>query len=435
MNKTLILDFLTGKKTWKYYKLFNKTQWFSDEELKKLQIEKLKKLLLHCYQNVPYYTSIIDKNQIDIFNFDTIEILEKFPIITKEVLQENFNEVLPRNNDSIKGVKTGQTGGTTGNILYKRNDSNSRSAVWAAFKRYEDWMKLGENSKTLILMGGHVKKATLKNKIKDFLINTYKNAVTVDIYDTSDATIEKVIAYLDSNKFTHLRAYPQFLFAVALKLKSLNKTYDIEAISSTAEAVQLEHRLLFKEVFNSEVYDQYGCGEVGGIAFECDKHEGLHIAEEHVIIEVNSKNEMLITDLDNYTMPFIRYWNADEAILSDQKCSCGRESQLIKQIVGRTCDYVIGKNNEYLHWAYFWHLIFDSNVAEKRNLKKFQIVQNDLEKITIKLISDELSESERDFIISDMRKRLGEVVIDFVYEDNIENSKTGKYRPVINNLL
>ena len=60
----------------------------------------------------------------------------------------------------------------------------------------------------------------------------------------------------------------------------------------------------------------------------------MHIAEEHVVItESNEKKELMVTDLDNYALPFIRYWNADQAILSNETCSCGRQSQLIKQVM------------------------------------------------------------------------------------------------------
>jgi len=161
----------------------------------------------------------------------------------------------------------------------------------------------------------------------------------------------------------------------------------------------------------------------------------LHIAEERVVLEINELNELIITDLDNYTMPFIRYWNADQAIISDKLCSCGRKSKLLKQIMGRTCDYVVGIQGQFLHWAYFWHLIFDSHVAEKRNLRKFQIVQRTPHTIVMRLVADPLSNEEIDFITSDIKKRLGNMEITINYEKDIENTATGKYRPVINHLL
>jgi phenylacetate-coenzyme A ligase PaaK-like adenylate-forming protein len=59
-------------------------------------------------------------------------------LLTKEIIQENYDDFTPLNISQIKGVKTSQTGGTTGNILLKRNDASSRSSAWGSYKRYED---------------------------------------------------------------------------------------------------------------------------------------------------------------------------------------------------------------------------------------------------------------------------------------------------------
>lgn len=435
MNKVKLLDFITGKKVSEFYKFYKETQWYSESDLKNLQITKLKKLLMHCYNNVPYYRTIIDQNKIDIINFDSLDVLEGFPILTKELIQGNYENFIPTNIGQIKGVKTSQTGGTTGNILLKRNDANSRSSVWGSFKRYEDWMGLQSNKKVLYLMGGHVKKSSLKQDLIARAKRLYRNSDTVDIYNTSDQTFDYVIYLLQKNQYSMIRSYPQFLFSVAKKLDEMGLKFIIDKISTTAEPVMPEHRQLFKKVFGAEVFDQYGCGEIGGIAYECNRHEGLHITEEHVIIEANVQNELIITDLDNYSMPFIRYWNADQAILIDEKCSCGRSSRLIKQIMGRTCDYIVGINGQFLHWAYFWHLIFDSNISVNRKLRKFQIVQKTKNSITIRLVADPLSDVEKEFMINDIVSRLGAIEVNFVYETHIENTKTGKYRPVVNDLI
>jgi phenylacetate-CoA ligase len=271
----------------------------------------------------------------------------------------------------------------------------------------------------------------LKSKINALL----NNSISVNIYNTSDETNKNVINLLDNHQFSHIRSYPQFLYSVAEKMEDIGKAYNIKSISTTAEPIMSNQRDLFRKVFNAEVYDQFGCGEIGGIAYECNHHEGMHIAEERVILELNDRNEIIVTDLDNFTMPFIRYWNADQAVIAHENCSCGRKSRLIKYIMGRTCDYVTGLNNEFLHWAYFWHLIFDSNIAKNRNLKKFQVVQESKDEIIIRLVSDPLSPIETEFFISDIQKRLGLMKVTFSYDHDIENTKTGKYRPVINKLI
>lgn len=436
MDITKLTDILTGKNIAGYYKEYSKTQWYSDEQMQAYQLIKLQKLVSHCYYNVPYYTKIMDERGITPNDVISLDFVKSFPLLTKEIIKANYQDFIPKNLGSIQGVKTSQTGGTTGNILFKRNDANTRSSIWASFKRFtEEWMNIAESNKKLILMGGHVMGSSLKEKVKKKAISILSNSVSFSPYDTSEQNTENIIRALQENSFEQIRSYSQFLYQFSLKLKQKGLKFNVKAITTTAEPLMPEHRKLFKEIFNAEIFDQYGCGEIGGIAYECNHHKGLHITEERVLVEVNEHNELIVTDLDNYAMPFIRYWNADQAILSNKKCSCGRQSQLIEQIMGRTCDYIVGVNGEILHWAYFWHLFFDSKVADKRNLRKFQVVQRTKNELFIRIVADLLTDEEKQILIENIQNRLGPIQITFSFENDIENSASGKYRPVINNLL
>lgn len=435
MNTTFLIDLLTGKKVNLYYKEYVKTQWYSEEKMREFQLMKFKKLVSHCYQNVPYYKDLMESMDFKPSDVKSFDDLQRFPILTKEIIKQNYDKFYPINIKSIKGVKTSQTGGTTGNILFKRNDSNTRSSTWAAYKRFNDWMGYKERDKALILMGGHVIGSNFKDRVKKNFYEFLTNRVSFNPYDTNSKNIEAIIDSLRSNQYRLIRSYSQFLYSLALKLKERGEIFSVGAITTTAEPLMKEHRLLFKEIFGADSFDQYGCGEIGGVAFECDHHEGLHVAEERVIIEVNDKHELFVTDLDNFAMPFIRYFNADQVELSDIPCSCGRKSRLIKQVMGRTCDYIIGKNGEFLHWAYFWHLFFDSGVAKNNNLEKFQVVQESKDEIVINLICERISDELTSVLKDNIRSRIGDIGIVFNYCSQIENSITGKYRPVINKFI
>ena len=435
MYTTKITDVLSGKNVLEHYHQLKETQWYSEHQMKSFQLKKLKSLLIHCFDNVPFYRNIMEQQNIRPKNAVSLDILEQFPVIDKEVVKDNYNEFIPENIKSIKGSKIGQTGGTTGGILYTRNCANTRSSTWAAYKRFEDWMGVQSRDKSLILMGGHVIGNPWKDKVKNYIYNLLRNRIVFSPYDTTQENIANIIKALEGNQFELIRSYSQFLFSLAKRLETEKRSFHVKAITTTAEPLTQEHRVLFEKVFNSQIFDQYGCGEIGGIAFECDHHKGLHITEEKVIVEVNKKNELIVTDLDNYSLPFIRYWNADQAIISDDLCTCGRKSKLIKQIMGRTCDHIIGANGEFLHWAFFWHLFFDSAVAEKRNLRKFQVVQLTNNKLTIRMVAEPLSDDEKHLLVSSIQSRVGALSIDFSFEDEIENATSGKYRPVINHLL
>ena len=432
MNRTILIDFLTGKNVWDYYNVYKKTQWFSETEMREYQLIKFKKLIEHCYANVPFYRNFMQTNQILPTDITSIDHIQLFPIITKEIIKERYEEFTPQNLNSIKGVKVKTTGGTTGNILFKRNDAYTRGSIWGTYKRFNDWMDISDKDKILILMGGHVIGKERIDGIKKKINNYLTNSTSFNPYDTSDENFRRIVESLKNNQFSLLRSYSQFLFSFCKKLETDGIKFNVRAVTTTAEPITPKHRDIFKKVLNAETFDQFGCGEIGGIAYECSKHEGLHVSEERVYLEVNDKNQLIITDLDNFSMPFIRYFNADEALISDKQCSCGRKSMLLKKIMGRTCDYVIGINGEILHWAYFWHLVFDSKIAEKNNLRKFQIVQTTKGSLTVRLVaSPPLSGDEESVWINNIQSRMGKMQVTFSYEQDIENAASGKYRPVV----
>ena len=95
---------------------------------------------------------------------------------------------------------------------------------------------------------------------------------------------------------------------------------------------------------------------------------------------------------------------------------------------------LLGQEVSFLHPSYFWALMYEKDISKKRNIRKFQFVQNSRANILIKLVSDPLTNEEKSFIISDIKRRIGDIDIKFSYESDIANTKTGKYRAVINNL-
>ena len=402
-------------------------------EMSDFQLEKLKKLLSHCYYNVEFYRDIMTKKKINPKDIKSKDILKEFPIITKETIQTNYRDFIPLNIKDLKGVKASQTGGTTGSILVKRTDANVRSSTWASFMRFYDWMKVSENDHKLRLMGGHInndlsRMHKLKNALNYFLTNTR----SFNTYDLSESNIQSIINELKKDKYKLLKGYSQNLYFLSQIFKDRNLYFNVPAITTTAEPLMPEQRDFFKEVFKAESYDQYGCGEIGGIAYECDQHQGLHVTEERVLLEFSDTNDMIITDLDNYSMPYIRYNNGDQAVLSPEPCTCGRKSLLLKQILGRTCDYLTCTDGKQLHWAYFWHLLFDTNIAVKRKMKKFQVLQKSVSQIDFRIVSDPLDSTDKEILEGYIREKLGNVNVTFIQEMEIEPSVSGKFRPVVN---
>ncbi|MBN1185609.1 MAG: phenylacetate--CoA ligase family protein [Bacteroidales bacterium] len=433
--RTILVDRLSGKTSAKYYRLYSETQWYDRSKLNEFQLYKLKLLLFHCFNSVPFYKKVIEDLKIDLNRIDSLDVLKRFPVITKQTILENYNDFIPQNLSQLSLVKTSPTGGTTGRILLKRTDVNLRSSVWGSYRRFIDWMGIRESDAKLKLLGGHIKKPGLIEKLKYPIINSLNNDYAFDPYDTSDKNVNRIREVLSTKNIRLIRSYSQYLYNLAQQFDRNNETFHIKAIMTTAEPLMPEHRQLFKKVFNAESYDQYGSGEIGAIAFECDKHMGLHITEERVIVEQDENNNMIFTDLDNFAMPYIRYKNEDQAVIIDKPCLCGRQHRLIERVLGRSCDYILGSNGKNLHWAFFWHLMFDTEIAHNRNIIKFQVKQTDKTKILFRYVGDSLTTEDEEILKLLMFDKLGKMNISFTREKDIENAASGKYRPVVNDLL
>lgn len=436
MNYLQIQDLISGKSVGKSYSLYCQTQWYSEEQMREFQTSKLRKLLSHCYDNVLYYRSLMRDLGLRPDDIRSPDDVTYFPVLTKEIVMQNSDGLIPRNLDQIKGVKSSYTGGTTGGALLKRNDANTRSSIWGAYHRFYDWMRVKRSDAKIDLMGGYsLEKHNLHKRLVTWLTDKAKNSYSFDTYAPLDGNLERLTILLNRRDIKLIRSYTQYLYTIARILHQKGCHYKIKTIMTTAEPLFPEHRALFQEVFGAEVFDQYGCGEIGGIAFECDHHEGLHVTEERVILETNRTGELIITDLDNLALPLIRYSNADEAELCPHTCGCGRKSKLIRQIRGRVIDYLSGPTGQTLHSSYLWKILYETNIAPLRNLVKFQAVQTARDRIILRIVAQKLSESEERLLSTLLKDKLGSVHIQYKYEAEIENSSSGKYRPVINEVL
>jgi phenylacetate-CoA ligase len=178
-----------------------------------------------------------------------------------------------------------------------------------------------------------------------------------------------------------------YLLAKFLEKKGIKPNYPKISISTSAETLYPHMRETIERVFNVKVFDKYGSREVSAIAYECEVHSGLHIIMDNVIVECidpitgeevwDRPGEILITDLNNYGMPFIRYKIGDMGILSKEKCKCGRNTLLLKRVIGRTTDNFILKNGRIVHGEYFTHLFYGLE-----GIKEFQFVQEKIDRFT-----------------------------------------------------
>lgn len=430
---------LKGTKVMARLNELERNQWKSKEELSILQESKLKMLLLHAYENVPFYRQRFDALGIGTAELYRPENFSQIPLLTKKDINENRDKMI---STKLRGNKLipNSTSGSTGEALYLYKDIRSLAYKRASTIRNGEWLgiRLGDNSATLWGAPMDMKKASaLRGRLHGWV----NNFLFLSSYELSDKKMAEYQTRLSKFKPKLLISYPGPLTVFAeYLLKEGKKVPSIRSIISSAETLFPWQRDIIESAFSCPVYNRYGCREFGDIAHECPKREGLHISSDRVVVEIldeelktvptGKMGEIVITDLDNYGFPLIRYRIGDIGSFKKEPCSCGRGLPLLEQVEGRTLDVVRAPNGNRLGGT-FWTLLFRS----KPGIKSFQVIQETLDDITVKYVKDHSVTIDLPVFEKRIKEKCGAgFTIHFEEVSDIPKTASGKTRFVVSKI-
>jgi len=419
-------------------KQLEQTQWFSSEEIQKLQWKKLAELLEYSFDNVPYYKNVFKMAGLSPSDIKTPADFRKLPLLSKQDIMKSSTDIVSAEY-STKDLSLNSTGGSTGVNLAFFNDKKRASNELATGLRSNSWAGLDIGCKSAYLWGSAFdlsRQKRLGNRVGNFALRT----LFLSSYNLSVKNMAVYARKLSQHRPKVIVAYPSPLYWFAKFLRD-NGINDIrpQSVICSAETLYDFQRELIESVFHCPVFNRYGCREFGAIAVECSEHSGLHINAEHVYLECLKNNgepsspgeigELVITDLDNHGMPFIRYRIGDMGTLSDKKCRCSRGLPLLGKIEGRTFDVVVGANGRALGGT-FWTLLLRTSVA---GIEQFQVTQETTKHITVRLVTSSLFKSEYiDSLEGKIKEYCGnDMQVRFHIVDKIPQGKSGKFRFVI----
>ena len=440
-----VLDFSRGTRTMRCLKELEKSQWWSRDKILELQNQRLRQLVRHAYDSVPYYRSLFDERALRPNDIECSADLMKLPILTKRLIRSNFDNLMAQGFPA-KEIIPNSTGGSTGEPLKfysTRNDLYNWG--FAAAQRVYRWAgnEIGDKSVSLRELRPY---RSIMEKFRETSAQFFERLILFDTREMSTEKLSLVVRKLEDFQPKYIRGYPSIIYLLARLIEREGKPrLRPKAIITTAEQLYDYQRDLYSKVFECETYDYYGAMESHAIACECAEHSGYHIATENVVVEivgdegepvpVGEEGRILITNLHNYAMPFIRYDIGDVGVTSDKACPCGRGLPLLAALKGRTTDVIFTTSGKSipgiaLHWDFLASL----------GVEQFQIVQESYERVVVKLVlGREYPEEHADKltreITSQYRPILGEdmdIAIEFV--DQILPTRAGKRRIVISNL-
>jgi phenylacetate-CoA ligase len=369
------------------YRFLLESQFWPEYRMLEYQFAKYKKLLDHAYRNVPYYNNLFSSIKLLPQDIRSFEDLHKIPVLTKEIARKENNDLIARNYPG-KHVLKGFTGGTTGPPLSLLRDPGDLSFTWAAFFRWYTWMGIEIGDPVTKIWGTRtVLSKPLRQKWLGPVKNWYYNRSFVNSFNLNEQTIAAAIESLNAFKPVLIRGYLSALFQIAeyMKEHDLSLQFKPKAVSSTTETVMEPFRKLIQKQFSSPFYDQYGCGECNSMAFEAGDGLGLYVAAEHVHMELlqdsdnrleNQECKIIMTNLDNFAMPFIRYENGDSAVPSGNVTDKKFNLPLIKSVSGRTADTIILRNGSKVHGVFFTDILHELYDKSPDLIHRFQVYQD-----------------------------------------------------------
>ena len=414
----------------KILKESQKSQYFSAEQLDELQNEKLRKIIGHCYKNVPYYTDLFNKLSLTPNDIQTKEDLKKLPFIDKYIVKENYDKFIAKNKNKLL-CSIGETSGTTGTHLSLYRDYHSINCENAFFFRHYSNI-LNFKAKRITLRGQLIVPVD-KQTPPFWEYNAADKELLMSSYHVSGKTIETFIKKIDEFNPQIIFAYPSSAYLLARYFSILHKTLNLQAIFTSSEKLEENQRELIEKTFNCKIYDWYGQAERVAAIGQCEKGT-YHIIEDYSItetIETEKGLELVGTNFDNYIMPLLRYRTGDIVELEQKKCSCGRNFREISKIYGRDAISYILTTDGIIYTS------FDHFVRGVNSIIETQVIQEKIGELIINIVTNgSFCEKDKEQLIKNTLERTSsdmKVIINEVSQ--IPRGPNGKFIAVINKLI
>lgn len=432
-------QFIRREPVMRYLAEYEKTQYYDREEINNYQLKKLSKIIKHAREYIPYYSKAF--HGLEFNEPDLEDAYSNYPTLTKIDVRNNLDTLSPSKIPTLITKKT--SGGSTGQAVIVLKDRNSTASQRALMYRGYRWAGIDVGDKQIRFWGIPI---GVTSKVKYKLIDYFMNRIRLSAFSFKEEELFKYYRKIIRFDPDYFYGYTSMLYEFGQFVKNKNldgELIGLKAIISTSEVLYAAQKSLLEKVFNCRVYNEYGCGEFGPVAFECEQGN-MHINSENIYLEIlqdgkpvkpGEPGEIVLTELNNYAMPLIRYRMGDIGIISNDKCSCGRGLPILKKITGRALDFIVGSNGGKVHGEYFNYLMEEIQDKEKA-IKQFQIVQKVKGEIEFHIVKDvNFSDKTLRYIERQLSHILGDDMrIKYIYNDEIKRLPSGKLRLVVSEL-
>lgn len=414
------------------------SQYWPPERLETLRLDRLRSLLTHTGKHVPYYRDLFARLGFDPNTVKSCTDLQQLPFLTKTEIRAHTEAL---KSEGANDLARFNTGGSSGEplVFFIGNErvSHDVAAKWRATR----WWGVDIGDPEIVLWGSPIELTSQDRarRWRDALMRT-------QLLPAFEMSPEKVAGFIEKIRATRpamLFGYPSAFAHIARHAQTHQIPMDdlgIKVAFVTSERLYDHQRELIQRVFNCPVANGYGGRDAGFIAHECPSG-GMHLTHEDLIVEIvdaqgkvlpaGESGEIVVTHLATRHFPFVRYRTGDIAALDTQPCACGRTLPLLKDLQGRSTDFLVARNGTVMHGLSLIYIVRDL-----AGVKQFKIVQESLDLTRILLVTDEhFDHALLPAIESGAKARLGaDVTVNVQLVDEIAPEKSGKYRYVISHV-
>lgn len=410
-----------------HYNSYMKSQFYSKEELKNIQVKKLRHIAQEAIQNVPFYQNL--KSNIN-FNPFTLEELTKFPIVSKDIIRNN-PDLFISTKINKKRAQWSHTSGSSGKPFYFILPYSSEAIENIMIAR--SW-SMGDSY--LYSPGDPI--ISLRSyapKEGESLLRKKGNNWYLSAFDMNLENLDFYLSVIKKSGSKILRGYPSSLYIFTLLLQENNvKINQIKTLVTSSESLLPKYRRTIENYWGVNVIDWYGQNERTVTVQQCS-HGNYHNNDEYGIVELDSDNQIIATSLLNDMMPFIRYSTGDIAIPNKtnvSQCKCGRTLSIpFFGIEGRSDDLLEKANGTKVPSINIYTFMHEFD-----KINQFKVVQNIDYSLDVLLVaSEKLTTDYLSKLFYEYKQRLGDIEIRLTEVEYIDRSRTTGKIKVIESML
>jgi phenylacetate-CoA ligase len=430
---------LQRRSVFRYWRELDASQWQPLDQLQAAQFNRLRQFLLRVQVASPWYGASWRAIGLDARDLHQPADFQRWPVIDKDVIRTH--RVAMRSTTPGLKLIAKATGGSSGVPMQFDLDTDSNERRMAAWHRGYEWAGAAPGTRQWYLWGVAPSSSAAWRKQKARLYDRLYRRTTVSCFELGEATLQPFLDSLVRTRPHVIVSYTNAIYAFARMLEANGCTPPSpRSVVVGAEKLHDFQRATIERVFRAPVFETYGCREFMLIGAECERHCGLHLTMENLHVELvddegapvapGVEGNVVVTDLTNSGMPFVRYATGDRAVASPGQCACGRGLPLLSKVTGRRLDILSTPDGRALPGEFFPHII-----KELGSVQRYQVIQERLDTIVVKLVAPGWTRENEDWLRREVSAVAGPAVrLEIQPVDEIPLTAAGKLQVVVNRL-